>query len=75
MFNGQNVEIFNVSNENNHLNGITHIFFENGSQVNEIGSYAFYRWNELRYVKMPNNNMTIGHWAFCETQNMFNNVT
>ena len=74
--NGQTIHCFNqVTQKTNTSNTITHLFWENGSSLQFIGTYACDRWPNLVYFELPNNNTTIGQNAFFNCKLLFKGVT
>ena len=57
-----------------HPNEITHIFQEEGSKLSSIGSNAFYGWQNLRYVELPQPNTVILEAAFAQLPHLFDNI-
>ena len=74
--NGQTIHCFNqVTSGSNTSNTITHIFWEEGSSLQFIGTYACDRWPNLVYFELPNNNTTIGQNAFFNCKLLFKDVS
>ena len=77
--NGIQIKAFNdlgnsiTDNERNKQ--VTHVFFEEGSEIDIIGRHAFNNWSKLKYVELPNGNITIGDRAFENDNLLFDNVT
>ena len=57
------------------IGGITHIFFERGSQVSIIGQQAFLQWQNLKFIKLPNYNTIIGNSGINQITNFFEGIS
>ena len=54
---------------------ITHIFWEEGTDLQLIGNYACWQWPNLAYFEFPNNNVIIGNGAFQATRSLLYNLS
>ena len=75
-FNGKTIHGFNrVVANGNTSSTITHIFWETGSALTTVGTYACNVWPKLVYFELPNSNTTIETGAFSGATKMFNGIS
>ena len=66
-----NGHIVNAITQGQVNENITHIFFEQGSQINKFYNFAFQYFANLKYIELPSMNVELGQTCFGSTS-LFN---